>query len=201
MERLTVNKRVDEMGMLELAHNCCYAKGGTARYRDFRMDMEAREIARLMAAMTNDELPLEEDSFDDKILENLQYDPLKDNRGLVALFYRNLWAMADLHERLKEYEDLEEQRLLLKLQCKAGDIVYFPDKRTNYVFSITIAEIIISDLGDGKYCVQYNGCFFNRYGDPERDFEFEADDFGKTVFLTQAEAEETLARMEIEINM
>lgn len=27
--------------------------------------------------------------------------------GLLALFYRNLWAMADLRERLKYYEDLE----------------------------------------------------------------------------------------------
>ena len=26
--------------------------------------------------------------------------------GLIALFYRNLWAMADLWERLKSYEDL-----------------------------------------------------------------------------------------------
>ena len=30
-------------------------------------------------------------------------------RGLIATFYQNLWAMAELRERLKYYEDLEEQ--------------------------------------------------------------------------------------------
>ena len=34
--------------------------------------------------------------------------------GLIAVFYTNIWAMADLHESLKEYEDLEEQGKLLK---------------------------------------------------------------------------------------
>lgn len=104
----------------------------------------------------------------------------------------------DKLRKCKEYEDLEEQGLLPRFPCKVGDIVYFPDESINYVFPITIAQIIISDLGEGKYCVQYNGCFFNGYGDPERNFEFETDDFGKTVFLTQAEAEEALKRMERE---
>lgn len=40
-------------------------------------------------------------------------DYLKDGidsiEGLIALFYRNLWAMADLRERLKVYEDEEEK--------------------------------------------------------------------------------------------
>lgn len=99
-------------------------------------------------------------------------------------------------DKLAEYEDQEEQGLLLKLKCKVGNIVYFPDEDFNYIFPVTISQIIISDLGEGKYCVQYNGCFFNGYGDPEKDFEFDEEDFGKTVFPTQAEAEEALKKME-----
>jgi len=99
-------------------------------------------------------------------------------------------------DRLATYEDLEEQGLLLKLLCKVGDIVYFPDESIGYIFPVTISQIIISDLGEGRYCVQYNGCFFNGYGDPEKDFEFDEEDFGKTVFLTQAEAEEALERQQ-----
>lgn len=105
----------------------------------------------------------------------------------------------DALKKLSEYEDSEEQGFLLKLPCKVGDIVYFPDESINYVFPITIVQIIISDLGEGKYCVQYNGCFFNGYGDTEIDFEFETDDFGKTVFLTQAESEDALKIMEREV--
>lgn len=110
MERLTTNKNVQEMTMTELAHNCCYAKDRNARYRDFDMDMDARDFARnLMITLANDELPNEDDEFDEEILENLQYDQFSDVEGLIALFYRNLWAMADLRERLKSYEDAEEQ--------------------------------------------------------------------------------------------
>ena len=109
MSRLTTNKEVKDMGMYELAHNCCYEREGVARYRDFEMDMDARDFARnLMATLTDDELPLDDDNFDEEILENLQYDPFSNVTGLIALFYRNLWAMADLREKLKECEDAEE---------------------------------------------------------------------------------------------
>lgn len=43
MERLTTNKDVSKMGMYELAHNSCYIKDGKARYRDYDLDVDARE--------------------------------------------------------------------------------------------------------------------------------------------------------------
>lgn len=43
--------------------------------------------------------------FDEIILGHLLYDS-DEVSGFIALFYRNIWAMADLRERLKEYEDL-----------------------------------------------------------------------------------------------
>ena len=74
------------------------------------MDMDARDFARnLMTTLTDDDLPTDDDAFDDEIMENLIYDPFESVTGLIALFYRNLWAMADLRETLKVYEDAAER--------------------------------------------------------------------------------------------
>lgn len=41
MERLTTNKSVAGMSMIELAHNSCYADDErNARYRDYEMEMD-----------------------------------------------------------------------------------------------------------------------------------------------------------------
>ena len=129
MERLTSNKEVYDMSMIELAHNSCYADDErNARYRDYEMDMDARDFARnLMATLAKDEMPISNTEFDEEILDDLAIDPFSDVRGLIALFYRNLWAMANLRETLKKYEDLEEQDRLIKLPCKVGDTVWDND--------------------------------------------------------------------------
>ncbi len=102
----------------------------------------------------------------------------------------NSWQYKGLLlEALGKYEDLEEQGLLIKLPCKVGDTVYYPDKANDYIYPVRISQIIISDLGDGKYCLQYNGCFFDSNNDPYQEFEFDKDDFGKTVFTKQFAAE------------
>ena len=166
MERLTTNKDVQEMTMTELAHNCCYAKDRKARYRDFDMDMDARDFARnLMITLANDELPNEDDEFDEEILENLQYDQFSDVKGLIALFYRNLWAMADLRETLKSYEDAEEQGLLLRLKLKIGDT--FWEVNDNFL-EPAIYPRKAHSLQHVMYCM---------------------DRLGKTTFLTCQEAE------------
>lgn len=106
MDRLTTNKPVSEMSMTELAYNGCYAKDGKARYRDYENDVDAREFARrLYAIYAGYKLPDDDDDFDDEIMENLMHDYEIYPEALIALFYRNLWAMADLRERLKAYED------------------------------------------------------------------------------------------------
>lgn len=106
MERLTTDKPVTEMGMFELAYNSCYIKDGKARYRDFDLDEDARVLARKLLkdhADGDDAFTCDED-FDDWMVDYLQ-DGMDSMEGLIALFYRNLWAMADLRERLKAYED------------------------------------------------------------------------------------------------
>lgn len=98
-------------------------------------------------------------------------------------------------DKLAEYEDLEEERKLLKLPCAVGDVVFFSYEKFNFVFPAIISQIIISDLGEGRFRVQYNGCFLDGCGAPEKDFEFDMEDFGKTVFLTFSAAEQVLKKV------
>lgn len=192
MERLTTNKKVSEMGMVELAHNCCYEDDEhNARYRDFEMEMDTRDFARnLMVTLTKDELPLDKTEFDEEILDNLTIDPFSDVRGLIAVFYRNLWAMADLREKLKCYEDVEEQGLLLQLPCKVGDIVWEVNAERKRISKFVIESITIYPCN----VIQFNwtlleGIYKNVVG-------FSKAELGKTVFRTKEEAEAKLAEME-----
>lgn len=111
MERLTTNKDVSDIeGMYELAHNSCYIdKDGNARYRDFESDVDARVLTRelLKKYADGDDAFIDDEDFDNQMMEALMYGT-NTREGLIALFYRNLWAMADLRERLKAYEDLQD---------------------------------------------------------------------------------------------
>ena len=126
MKRLTMDN-VEEMGMYSLTHNCCYIdENRNTRYRDFEIDIDARELAKgLLKEMTEDEVSFESnDDFDDWMGCCIGEDGISTPRGLIATFYQNLWAMAELREKLKYYEDLEEQGRLLVLPHKVGDTVY-----------------------------------------------------------------------------
>lgn len=118
--RLTTDKPTKEMGMYELAHNSCYIdKDGNARYRDFDIDVDARVLARelLKKYADGDDAFTDDYNFDDEIMELLQYGT-RTIEGLIALFYRNLWAMADLRETLKQYEDFGTVEELKALKDK-----------------------------------------------------------------------------------
>ncbi len=96
-------------------------------------------------------------------------------------------------EKLGRYEDLEEQGLLLKPKCKVGDTVYAFLPNDNHFTKAQINKIEIKPTIFGKMCyfIEPVGCRGHLY----RYFE---NDFGKTVFLTKAEAEESLKEMEDE---
>ena len=185
MERLTSNKIVSDMSMFELAHNSCYCKDGVARYRDFENDIDARDLTReLVWSLADIELSRNNECFDEEIIENLQYDITKEPIGLIALFYRNLWAMADLRERLKDYEDLEEQGRLVKLPCKIGTEVY---------------DITWWDNVQEKVVIKGKSYYRTVYKHKVTKLPFtysDIDNFGKTVFLTKSEAEQKLKEME-----
>lgn len=111
LKRLTLDIPVKEMGMWELAHNSCYSKEGEARYRNFLKDWDARQYVRdILKNIAEYQASEQEEVFDDELLELLQYDPLSEYKedailGLIALYYRGIWAQADLYETLKRYEN------------------------------------------------------------------------------------------------
>lgn len=196
MDRLTTDKHVSEMNMMELAYNSLYAdENGLARYRDFDTDIDARELARdLMQNYylwdESDNAVHDDDVFDDEILENLMYGT-KEIQGLIALFYRNLWAMADLRERLKQYEDAEENGNIIKFPFKLGgtlyDIYEFID---NYehpeIYAINASKVEIS--------IDEKGVLYSVDGVDCRE-----KDFGTTLFGSMKEAEAALEKMKSEV--
>ena len=109
-----------------------------------------------------------------------------------------------LLEALGKYEDAEEQGLLLRLPCKVGDTVWVITSPFNVFEGIEYNENLrdecyesfISSVTFYKNSVQYRinakvtNHFISAY--------YYEQDFGKTIFLTRAEAEQKLKEMESE---
>ena len=94
-----------------------------------------------------------------------------------------------LAEKLKKYEDAEEQGRLLRLPCKVGDTVYKITR--NFISEYKVISVTIY-----PYSIQFNwqctkGIYGNLVGFADREI-------GKTVFLTREEAEAKLKEMEEE---
>ena len=90
-------------------------------------------------------------------------------------------------KKLAEYEDAEEQGMLLRLPCKVGDVVY------------TVSSYMECCREECKWveeecdeCCDYQRVYFVK----ETKFQIQQIAvFGKTVFLTKEEAEQALAKM------
>ena len=89
--------------------------------------------------------------------------------------------------KLCDYEDLEEQGLLVRLPCKVGDIVYVPTR--NFVSELRIIMISVDMHGTYFGWMLNSGIYPNLNG-------FSRSKLGKTVFLTREEAEKKLEEME-----
>lgn len=126
MERLTSNKNVSDMSMIELAYNSCYIDNKrNVRYRDYNLDIDSRELVRnLVKDICDEDLTDLSDEEFDEYMSSMLSTGTDSTIGLLALFYRNLWAMSDLRETLKRYEDLEERGRLLKLPISEDRPVY-----------------------------------------------------------------------------
>lgn len=88
--------------------------------------------------------------------------------------------------KLCDYEDLEEQGLLLRLPCKVGDIMFRINKGAkNPIIELTVTQIDITRRSYNLEVIDRDCgelmCFKN--------------DIGKTVFLTREEAEKKLEEM------
>ena len=88
-------------------------------------------------------------------------------------------------DKLAEYEDAEEQGLLLRLPCKIGRKVFYVQK----CLAPSCKECKGFLRVDNCYC-QYKARIF------EQEFDYRhLKAFGKSVFLTKEEAEQALAKM------
>lgn len=89
-------------------------------------------------------------------------------------------------KKLADYEDLEEQGLLVRLPCKVGDTVYVPTR--NFISELRIIMISVDMHGTYFSWKLNSGIYPNLDG-------FSINKLGKTVFLTREEAEKKLEEM------
>nr|DAV63003.1 MAG TPA: hypothetical protein [Caudoviricetes sp.] len=95
--------------------------------------------------------------------------------------------------KLADYEDLEEQGLLVRLPCKVGDMVWdndfgYPESYEIKAFSYGYCDSYVepdTEIEDEIifYCENYTGSITGA---------FPMSEIGKTVFLTREEAEKKL---------
>lgn len=193
--RLTSDKKVSDMSMIELAHNSCYADDErNARYRDYDLDIDARKLVRNLVKDICDEdlIDLSNEEFDEYMGSMLSVG-MDSTIGLLALFYRNLWAMANLRETLKKYEDLKEQGRLIKLPCKVGDVVYRIDiGAMKPVIPLRVVEYRFKIVGN---CIREKICCSDDFLCKQPSIIYYAEDIGNKVFLTKSEAEAKLKEL------
>ena len=131
--------------------------------------------------------------FADKLVDLIRKVEIKTDNNIEAQFFS---AMIDLlllveqkeREKLKEYEDLEEQGLLLKPPCKIGSTIYAVGER--YITEYKVKNYII----DENSTLVIRGTKQIEDGDYSNIFYME--DFNKTVFLTHEEAKAALRKNE-----
>nr|DAQ56201.1 MAG TPA: hypothetical protein [Caudoviricetes sp.] len=106
-----------------------------------------------------------------------------------------------LYFKLKDFEDAEEQGLLLKLPCKVGDTVWvvtspfnvfddieYEKNMRNEVYEAFVSSVTFYKNGEQyRISAKVTNHFIGAY--------FQKCDFGKTVFLTKEEAEAKLKEM------
>ena len=94
--------------------------------------------------------------------------------------------------KLAEYEDLEEQGLLLRLPCKVGDIIYRVNTGAKEpVIKMRVLQVNYKQLHKDRIVIRIDAINDNDM----RENCYLLEDIGKTVFLTQAEAEQKLKEM------
>ena len=112
----------------------------------------------------------------DGMMERLTYRTTKGE----AIGNSSVADIGDILEKLAEYEDLEEQGLLLRLPCKVGTTVY------NTTWWDDVQEKV---KVDGKTFYRT----LHKHKVSKSTFSLvDIYDFGKTVFLTKAEAKQKL---------
>ena len=128
------------------------------------------DITKLDAKIKNMQERIDKMAFDDKEEVGIKF----------------LASTVSYLNELREYKQLEEQGLLLRLPLKIGDTVYSVTR--DFISEYTICSIEKYNEGFFFNWKCEKGIYINVRGFTEYDI-------GKTVFLTQAEAEQKLKEM------
>lgn len=97
----------------------------------------------------------------------------------------------DVMNALAEYEDLEEQGLLVRLPCKVGDTVY----RVNAGAKQPIIPMTVSEIRFLCYKNEHAVRFDTIGKEDMGESCYRLEDIGRIVFLTREEAEKKLEKM------
>lgn len=102
----------------------------------------------------------------------------------------------EIAEKLADYEDLEEQGLLVRIPCKVGDTVWelcLCDDENYRILPMIVKTI--SEYGAIRQ-VKKDMTIWNIYAESDYTYMYKSfADFGKTVFSTKEEAEKKLEEM------
>ena len=120
----------------------------------------------------------------------------KDDKKLLAKTkFSGDFGSANVLNRLAEYEDLEEQGLLLRLPCAVGSTVYVISSR--YTKCSKYKEIWNDCYGCEDECDSHEEYYIHiNHSVSDEWIVRNMNYFGKTVFLTKEEAEQKLKEME-----
>lgn len=134
--------------------------------------------------------------FADKLTNLIRRVEIKTDNNIEAQFFSTMIDLLLLveqkeREKLKEYEYLKEQGLLLKLPAKVGDTVY-----TNTRVAGRYMREKDKPYEAKVVFVGINGVnnFMNIILEKGSVFPFKFSDLGKTIFLTREEAEAALRK-------
>ena len=139
------------------------------------------------------------DELDYSINEDFCKETMKMMREFIGHASRRLDCeesrVKSLKKKLKEYKDLEKQGLLLRLPCKVGDTIY-----VNGILGVgEVEEYKVIRVDYHSNLATKRSEFYIEallVSNPENSIGFYDKEIGKTVFLTQEEAERKLKEME-----
>ena len=121
----------------------------------------------------------------------------KDDKKLLAKTkFSGDFGSANILIALAEYEDLEEQGLLLRLPCKVGSPLYKVYKKPTKCTAHGEYKDDYACQGCEKECDSSYVWDIYKYKADIKTIVCFSDEIGKTVFLTKAEAEQKLKEME-----
>ena len=168
----------------DMAMNLFYGKDSMVMVRGCGQDPDPPDVPletfmRRIIRAYKAEIPIDcsDEDLDDMLFDCLFEGP-DEIEGLIAMLYTTGWVCAELRSLLKKYEDDKESGYLVKLPCKPGDTVYRITGPHGRKRVVPREVILVTFAGENDWCITSTA----------------SDMLGKTVFLTEQEAKDALAK-------